>query len=288
MSKDTVPLKKTIISFKRFKERMATHYPLFEFHIFKDTPLNGYDFSHTTFDNCTFRVHRTTGYSNLSLKYATFMGCTFENINFMNVDFSNADFLSCKFVDCVFNNCVFNCARFSETTFYGCKITRSVFRWTVINKCYFSKSTFITTSCIFSDLGIHDTQGLDCIPMACPSEGAFIGWKKVRVWIANETVGLPIGNYLIKLQIPARAKRSSATSNKCRCSEAKVLGIYDEKGEKKIHATHVYNDNFGVVGVDYVVGKTVYPDIFDENRWNECSHGIHFFINKSDAINYDL
>ena len=22
------------------------------------------------------------------------------------------------------------------------------------------------------------------------------------------------------------------------------------------------------------------------NRWNECSHGIHFFINKQEAINY--
>lgn len=23
-----------------------------------------------------------------------------------------------------------------------------------------------------------------------------------------------------------------------------------------------------------------------KNRWNECSHGIHFFINKDEAINY--
>ena len=38
--------------------------------------------------------------------------------------------------------------------------------------------------------------------------------------------------------------------------------------------------------VTYVVGEMVYPDSFDENRWNECSHGIHFFINKQNAIDY--
>jgi hypothetical protein len=38
--------------------------------------------------------------------------------------------------------------------------------------------------------------------------------------------------------------------------------------------------------VTYKVGEMVFPDSFDENRWNECSHGIHFFINKDEAIDY--
>ena len=38
----------------------------------------------------------------------------------------------------------------------------------------------------------------------------------------------------------------------------------------------------------YKVGEMVYPDSFDEDRRNECSHGIHFFINKQDAIDYLL
>ena len=32
------------------------------------------------------------------------------------------------------------------------------------------------------------------------------------------------------------------------------------------------------------MGETVYPDSFDENRFEECSNGIHFFMNKQDAI----
>ena len=55
------------------------------------------------------------------------------------------------------------------------------------------------------------------IAMACPTDGSFIGWKKVN-------------GYLIKLQIPEDAKRSSATTNKCRCDKALVLGIYDLDG----------------------------------------------------------
>jgi hypothetical protein len=36
----------------------------------------------------------------------------------------------------------------------------------------------------------------------------------------------------------------------------------------------------------YKVGEMVYPDSFDEDRWNECCHGIHFFVNKEDAEKY--
>lgn len=32
--------------------------------------------------------------------------------------------------------------------------------------------------------------------------------------------------------------------------------------------------------------KSYLTDSFDEDRWNECSHGIHFFINKQEAIDY--
>jgi len=36
----------------------------------------------------------------------------------------------------------------------------------------------------------------------------------------------------------------------------------------------------------YEVGKLTIPDGFDENRWEECSHGIHFFITRSEAEAY--
>ena len=108
------------------------------------------------------------------------------------------------------------------------------------------------------------------VPFACPSDGAFIGWKKV------------CGN-LIKLEIPEDARRCSATSQKCRCDKAKVLSVWNMRLEEEV--LEVVNHAYGQETC-YKVGEMVYPDSFDEDRWNECSHGIHFFINKQDAINY--
>ena len=107
------------------------------------------------------------------------------------------------------------------------------------------------------------------VPYTCPSDGAFIGWKKVY-------------NYLIKLEIPEDAKRCSATSLKCRCDKAKVIKITNLDETQEYDS--VTNNNYKEL--TYEVDKMVYPDSFDEDRWNECSHGIHFFINKQDAIDY--
>ena len=36
----------------------------------------------------------------------------------------------------------------------------------------------------------------------------------------------------------------------------------------------------------YKVGEIVSVDNFDDDRWNECTSGIHFFMNRENAINY--
>lgn len=87
---------------------------------------------------------------------------------------------------------------------------------------------------------------------------------------------------IVELEIPAEAKRSSATNRKCRCDKAKVLSIRDLSGTVKLDlAVSGYDEEF-----IYEVGKTVFVDDFDDNRWNECSTGIHFFITRSEAVNY--
>ena len=125
----------------------------------------------------------------------------------------------------------------------------------------------------YADLGYADLRGAEnipYIPLNCPSDGAFTGWKKV-------------GDYLIELEIPADARRLSSTSYKCRCDKALVKSITllsDSSRQIEAVVNKSYNE------CHYKVGELVVPDSFDENRWNECSHGIHFFINKQDAINY--
>ena len=126
-----------------------------------------------------------------------------------------------------------------------------------------------------SDANLYNTD-LRCakevpyIPMVCPEEGDFIGWKKT-------------GNKIVKLRITEDALRSSATTRKCRCNKAEVIEIYNIDGtiaDERIISSS-YDSSF-----TYEVGKTVEVQDFDTNRWEECTRGIHFFINRQEAINY--
>lgn len=103
----------------------------------------------------------------------------------------------------------------------------------------------------------------------CP-DGEFIGYKKA-------------GGKIVKLLILADAKRSSATTLECRCSKAKVLEIQNQNGSlSKVKSVRSnYNKSF-----IYRVGEIVSVNNFDEDRWNECSTGIHFFISREAAVNY--
>ena len=121
---------------------------------------------------------------------------------------------------------------------------------------------------------LRSAKNVPYIPMVCPEEGDFIGWKKAE---GNKD------KVIVKLRIPSDAKRSSATTRKCRCSKAEVIAIYNldgtEEGETTCHSD--YDNSF-----IYEVGKTVEVTNFSEDRWSECAKGIHFFINRQEAIDY--
>ena len=117
---------------------------------------------------------------------------------------------------------------------------------------------------------LSDAKNVPFVPYACPDFGIFIGYKKAS-------------GYIVELEIPEDAKRLSATSRKCRCNKAKVLRIlnYDRTVADVTEVKSSYDSRF-----IYKVGEIVYVDNFDENRWNECSTGIHFFINFQEAVYY--
>ena len=98
-----------------------------------------------------------------------------------------------------------------------------------------------------------------------PEEGSFVGWKKC----ANGVI--------VKLQITENAKRSHGAGRKARCSEARVLEIF---------GAEVAYSGGGYSVVEYHKGEIVTPDGWDENRWNVCSQGIHFFLTRAEAEAY--
>ena len=117
--------------------------------------------------------------------------------------------------------------------------------------------------------GVNFNEGTSMFLPQCP-DGAFIGWKKAK-------------NKIVKMQICEDSMRSSATSLKCRCSKAKVLEIQELDGTKSTvnKVASDYDKNF-----IYKIGEVVEVADFDENRWEECSSGIHFFISREMAVKY--
>ena len=58
----------------------------------------------------------------------------------------------------------------------------------------------------------------------------------------------------------------------------------EEKDGSESHITEV-NSNYDKTFI-YRVGEVVTVDDFDDDRWNECAPGIHFFITREEAVRY--
>ena len=108
------------------------------------------------------------------------------------------------------------------------------------------------------------------VPMACPDTGSFTGFKRAS-------------DHIVVLEIPADARRLSATGRKCRCDKALVVRIEEMDGATS-DLTEVTSDRDN--SFVYKVGEMVSVPDFCEDRWQECSAGIHFFINRQEAVNY--
>lgn len=120
------------------------------------------------------------------------------------------------------------------------------------------------------DADFRGAENVPFIPSYLPV-GEFVAWKKCQ-------------NRIIKLKILEDSKRSRATSDKCRCDKALVLGFEELDGTPITDITEIVNTDY--TECHYKVGEVVYADKWDTDRWNECSHGIHFFIDRQSAVEY--
>ena len=91
-------------------------------------------------------------------------------------------------------------------------------------------------------------ENVPYIPMACPDTGEFIAWKKA--YDEDEDAYLSIEPIVAGGVIP-----------------------------EVVHSKH--DKSF-----TYKVGQTVVAPDFDTYRFNKCAPGIHFFINRQEAIDY--
>ena len=182
----------------------------------------------------------------VKLAYADLMAANLEGTNLANAD------LTCTNLA----GSILSGANLKDAYLYGADLTSADLKDAYLNDAdlYNANLTYV--------------KNFPNIPMACPDSGSFIGWKHAR-------------NHIVKLEIPEDAKRSSGTGEKCRCNKATVLAIENKDGTSA-DVTEVcsdYDKNF-----IYKVGETVIVDDLDDNRFNECAPGIHFYMDRDSAV----
>ena len=119
-----------------------------------------------------------------------------------------------------------------------------------------------------ADLRYADLKKFKHLIWIIPEEGSFIAWKKLE------------NNCIAKLEIPAKSPRTCNFINrKCRAKFVKTLKIWDDN---KNEINEAYNGTHDKK-ILYKVGRLIKADKWDNNLAIDCSHGIHFFITKKEA-----
>ena len=190
------------------------------------------------------------------LSYANLSNADLHNVSLFDTNLHEADLHSTDLSCADFGWANLNCTNLSYANLYGADLSDANLSGANLNGAILYNVKYNENTSFFA--------------LQCPEEGSFIGYKKAR-------------RHIVKLEILADAKRSSATTRKCRCSAAKVLSIttLDGKDDGTQFISSGRDSNFV-----YRVGEIVRVDDFDENRWNECSTGIHFFITRDEAVEY--
>lgn len=265
-------MNRRILSPEAIKEKLENHKH------FLNEDCDGWQDMRADFRNCCIRNWR---FYNCDLSHANFSDAVIEHTEFSDVkmhyvDLTKAHLTFVRASMVRFYESDLDCASIGGSFFSLC-----YFHHCVVNGTVFTDSIFM--NCDFTDSDLSGAVNAPYIPIVCPDEGSFIGWKKCSTTDQPISCGIPILDRpcLVKLRILEDSKRSSGTGRKCRCDKAEVIAIEKLDGTPIQKAYSDYDKSF-----IYEVGKIVSVDNFNEDRFNECSAGIHFFINKQEAINY--
>ena len=232
--------------------------------------LSHTDLSHTDLSyahlNCANLCGANLRYANLS--YANLSHTDLSYANLSDAYLIHTDLIYVNLHDAYLHDAYLNDANLNGANLHGANLSYAHLNGADL--CDANLSYANLSYADLSDVDLSYAKEVPYIPMVCPEEGEFIGWKKAS-------------GKIVKLRIPEDALRSSSTTRKCRCNKAEVIEIYNIDGtiadERIVKSS--YNSSF-----TYEVGKTVEVQDFDTNRWEECTRGIHFFINRQEAINY--
>ena len=218
--------------------------------------------------------------SNANLRNADLRNANLYKANLINADLAYTDLRNANLRDADLNNADLRDADLNNACLRYANLRKTALRNVDLSETDMYEADLKEANLFGSDLKntnivcavINEDTKID-YPITCPETGSFIGYKKA------------VSGKIVKLQICEDAKRSSATTKKCRCSKALVLAIenIDESDSGLQGIASIYDPSF-----IYRVGEIAEVFDFDDNRWDECAPGIHFFMDRQDAVEYEL
>lgn len=208
---------------------------------------------------------------NSELSGADLRGARLDHIDFSlsafhNVCFDGADFTGSCLENALFDSCTFRGARFCRANMKG-----AAMRYDDLTGADLSGAFLFSAVLEHAKLdGVISDEDTRFFRLYCPEKGAFLGYKKC------------FNSRLVQLLIPADAKRTSATMNSCRCNKAKVLTI------KSFDYTQEFEEAWSLADENFVYRKGQWVEVpdFDEDRWNDSTTGIHFWLTREEAKAY--
>ena len=154
-------------------------------------------------------------------------------------------------------------ANLSSADLYGADLS-----WANLSGADLSSADLSGADLSGADLSSANLSGADLSYFQiCPKGGSFIAWKKAA------------DGCVIQLKIPAWAMRtSSIIGRKCRAEFVVVVAIWDKNQKQIAKCTGWRKKEFA-----YEVGKVVAAGNYDHGPRVECSGGIHFFVTRKEA-----
>lgn len=230
--------------------------------------------------DCTFECCRLDG--------ANFVGAKLQGAKFMDCSGFRTNFTDAEMQECCIDNTELTDERdelgvsgFSRCLFDYVRFNKADLQHAVLRSCDLSGASLhrakVGTDILkrFNSMKLTNAIGVPkAITAAVPvlPEGKFTGWKRCA------------DGRIVELQIPESARRSAGLSRKMRAEAALTVSILSPRFQWCKNATS--QRNTGGSDCQYRVGFVTKADRWDPDPWTVCTHGIHFFLTREEAVAY--
>ncbi len=194
-----------------------------------------------------------------------------SHMDFTLSSFQNTVLDGANFEDSIVENALFDGCSMKGASFKNAKMVTASFRYCDMRECNIEGANLYGAVLEFAKLdGIVSNDDTKWFRLHCPETGAFLAYKKC------------VNDRMVQLLVPADAKRTSATLRSCRCNKAKVLTI------KSFDFTENFDEAWSLVDEDFVYKRGEWVEVkdFNEDRWQDSTTGIHFWMTRAEAEAY--